>query len=113
MPPHLAVRSDTYWLVICPRLFFGVFVRLKFAGEATPAVEAVTVSLPAVEFAVKVGAVATPLLFVTTVADPLNVPLAPLPGAANVTDAPAIGLLNESLTSALSAVPKAVPTMAL
>ena len=63
--------------------------------------------------AVKVGAVATPLASVMTVAELLNVPLAPLPGAANVTDAPGTGLLDESRTVAFNAVGNAVLTVVL
>jgi hypothetical protein len=54
-----------------------------------------------------------PLLFVVTVADPVKVPLAPLPGAANVTDAPFTGLLLSSIAVACSVVANAVPTVAL
>ena len=53
-----------------------------------PAVEAVTMKLPTTELAVKTGETATPLLLVVTVEDVANVPLAPLEGAVNVTDAP-------------------------
>ena len=65
--------------------------------------------------AVKVGAVAIPLVPVTaaTVADPLNVPLAPLAGAVKVTVAPLTGLLFESFTVACRAVANAVPVFAL
>jgi hypothetical protein len=56
---------------------------------------------------------ATPLLFVLTVAEPEKLPLAPPPGAANVTVAPATGLLPPSLTVAWSAVPKTVLIVAL
>ena len=61
----------------------------------------------------KVGAVATPLLLVVTVEEPLKVPLAPLEGAVKVTDAPLTGLLFVSRTLACSAVAKAAPTAAL
>ena len=63
--------------------------------------------------AVNVEAVATPLAFVVAfaVVDPLaNVPLAPVPGAVNVTVIPLTGLLLASLTVAASAVPKFVFT---
>ena len=49
--------------------------------------------------AVKVGAVAIPLAFVFTVAEPEKVPLAPLAGAVNVTGMPLTGL-PDSLTVA-------------
>jgi hypothetical protein len=66
--------------------------------------------------AVNVGAVATPLPFVVAVAvvdPPVNVPLAPLAGAVNVTVTPLSRLLFASLTVAASAVPKLVFTAAL
>jgi hypothetical protein len=59
---------------------------------------------------VRVGAVATPLLFVetTAVADgPGNAPLAPLPGAVKVTGIAFCGV-PDSVTVAFSAVAKAV-----
>src|SRR5437588_205943 len=80
----------------------GRFVRLKLAGVATPAVDAVTAKAPAVEFAVKVGAVAMPDELVTTAGEPPKTPLAPLEGAANVTIAPDTGLLPASFTVACS-----------
>jgi hypothetical protein len=70
------------------------FVSAKFAGFKTPATVAVTVYAPAVLLAVNTGAVATPCPFVLTVAvvpTPVNVPLAPLVGAVNVTTAPPSG----------------------
>ena len=61
------------------------------------------------------GAVAIPLALVTAVAvaDPLNVPLAPVPGALKLTVTPLSGLLLASLTTACSAVANAVFTVAL
>jgi hypothetical protein len=90
-------------------------VRAKLAGVDTPVTEAVTVyGPPTVLFAVKTGAVATPLAFVTAVfTPPANVPLAPLPGATNVTVAPLTGLFRESSTVACSCVANAVFTVAL
>jgi hypothetical protein len=64
-------------------------------------------------FAVNVGAVATPLLFVVTVAEPPKVPLAPVPGAAKVTLTPLTGLLLASFTVAFMAVANAAPMAAL
>ena len=64
-------------------------------------------------FAVNVGAVATPLAFVVTVAEPVNVPLAPDAGAAKVTLAPLTGLLLASFTVACSAVRNVAPMVAL
>jgi hypothetical protein len=65
--------------------------------------------------AVKAGAVAIPLLFVVAlaVADPLKLPLAPLPGAVNVTVTPLTALPPESFTVACKAVAKVVPSVAL
>ena len=67
----------------------AVFVRLNVVDRL--AVDAVTVYEPAFELAVKAGAVATPdalVVAVAEVADPGNVPLAPLAGAVNVTVTP-------------------------
>jgi hypothetical protein len=63
--------------------------------------------------AVKAGATATPEAFVTTVAFPPNVPLAPDPGALNVTLTPETALPLASRTVAASGVLKAVFTCAL
>jgi len=64
--------------------------------------------------AVKIAAVATPCAFVAAVfAPPAKVPLAPLPGDANVTVTPLTGLLRESLTVACSWAANAVLTVAL
>src|SRR5690348_14605777 len=91
------------------------FVNEKFAGVATPATVAVTVyGPPAVLFAVKVAEVATPLAFVVAVfAPPANVPLAPLPGAVNVTTTPLTGLLPASLTVTCNGNANDVLTVAL
>jgi hypothetical protein len=64
--------------------------------------------------AVSEGAVATPLELVTAVAvaDPLNVALAPLDGAVNVTVTPITGPL-PFVTVACSGVPKFVLIVAL
>src|SRR6266851_1278031 len=93
----------------------GVLVRLKLAGVATPATAAVTVYVPAALFAVSTGAVATPLARVTavTVSDEPNNPLAPLPGAVNVTVTPLTGLLFVSFTMACRAAENAVFTVAV
>jgi hypothetical protein len=60
--------------------------------------------------AVRVGAVATPLLLVVAVAvnEPLKLALAPEPGAVNVTVTPLTGLLDASRTVACRAVANAV-----
>src|SRR5207248_2468477 len=63
----------------------------------------------------KIGAVATPMLFVVTLTvrtPPVKVPVEPLPGATKVTTAPGTGLLDASRTVALSAMAKAVLTVA-
>jgi hypothetical protein len=93
----------------------ALFVKLKLAKVATPGAVAPTVKLPAVAFAVNVGEVATPLLFVTPVAvrDDPNFPLAPLDGAVNVTVTPLTGLLPASFTVACSAAAKFVLTVVL
>jgi hypothetical protein len=67
----------------------------------------------AMEFAVNVGAVATPLWSVRTVAELENAPPAPLDGGVNVTDAPWMGLLLASRTVAFRAAGKAVLIVAL
>jgi hypothetical protein len=61
--------------------------------------------------AVKIAEVATPLEFVVTVLvvpPPAKVPLAPDPGAVNVTDAPLTGFEKLSFTVAVRAAEKAV-----
>ena len=63
--------------------------------------------------AVNVPEVATPLAFVVAVFPPVNVPLAPLPGAANVTVAPETAFPPESLTVATSGAANTVPSVAL
>ena len=65
-------------------------------------------------FAVSVGAVAIPLVFVltTAVAPVVNVALTPLVGAMKVTGVPTTILPNASFTIACSAVAKAVFTNA-
>src|SRR5579862_9891530 len=80
-------------------------VSVKFAGEATPATEAVTVSCPAIPFAENVVEAATPLAFVSTAVlltlAPLGsakVPLAPLAGAVKTTTALLTGLFPLSRT---------------
>jgi len=91
-----------------------VLVRLKLAGVGTPATAAVTAYDPAVALAVNTAEVATPDVFVVAVfTPPAKLPLAPLPGAVNVTTTPATGLLLLSLTVATSGVAKAVPMVAL
>ena len=64
----------------------------------------------------KVDAVATPLVLVVAVVvvnPPLNVPLAPVAGAVNVTVTPLSRLLPASFTVAEKGVPKLVFTVAL
>src|SRR6185295_19706434 len=83
---------------------------LTFAGPPTPATPAVTAYAPATPSATGAGLVAIPLPFVTTstVANPPNFALAPLPGAVHVTVTPLTGLFSASLTVACSPAPKAV-----
>jgi hypothetical protein len=88
----------------------AVLVRLKFTA-VTPVAVAVTVyGPPAMALALN-GALATPLAFVTTVMVAvllLNTPLAPEPGAVNVTVTPETGLLEASFTVTASAFVNAV-----
>jgi hypothetical protein len=92
----------------------ALLVSEKFAAVATPVTFAVTVYAPAVAFAVNTAAVATPLAFVVAVVTPpANAPLAPLPGAANVTTTPLTGLLPASFTVACKSVANAVLIVAL
>jgi hypothetical protein len=81
-------------------------VRLKVV-EAAPLV-AVTLYAPAVPLAVNEGEVALPAPLVLTVAGPPKMPLAPLPGALNVTGTPTLALPNASVTVTLKGVGKAV-----
>ena len=65
-------------------------------------------------FAVKIAEVATPCEFVTAVFTPLaKVPLAPLPGAVNVTVTPLTGLFPASFTVACRGAANAVLIAAL
>jgi hypothetical protein len=64
--------------------------------------------------AVNAAAVATPLVFVVAVfTPPANVPLAPDPGAVNVTTTPPTGFPRASVTVACRFVAKGVPACAL
>ena len=77
-----------------------VFVRLNVAIPVPGAV-AVTLYDPGIPFAVNTAAVANPLVFVVAVfTPPVNVPLAPEPGAVNVTTTPLTGLPKPSVTLA-------------
>src|SRR5947207_1597638 len=88
----------------------AVFVSEKSAGVATPATLAVTVyGPPATLLAVKVADVATPLpLVVAVFTPPAKLPLAPLPGAVNVTVTLATGLPPASFTLATSGAANAL-----
>jgi hypothetical protein len=89
----------------------GEFVSKKVAAVGAPLALAVTLYVPATEFAVKTGAMATPETFVTTVFTPAsNEPLAPEEGASNVTAIPLTGFPAASFTVPESRVPKGVPT---
>jgi hypothetical protein len=93
----------------------ALFVRPKLAGAVAPVALAVTVYTPAVPFAVNVDDVATPLAFVVSVSvavPPANVPLAPDPGAVNVTVTPLLGVPLVD-TVATSGAANAVLTVAL
>jgi hypothetical protein len=77
-----------------------VFVRL-YVAVPVPGAVAVTLYDPGIPFAVNTAAVATPLAFVVAVfTPPANVPLAPDPGAVNVTTTPFTGLPYPSVTVA-------------
>jgi len=91
-----------------------VFVKAKFA-EVAPVVLATTLyGPPAVEFAVNVAEVATPLAFVVAMfTPPANVPLAPLPGGVKVTTTPLTGLFPASVTVTTSGAANAVLIVAL
>src|SRR5260370_834757 len=93
----------------------GRLVSEKLVGVATPATDAVTLyGPPAVAFAVKVAEVATPLaLLVAVFTPPAKVPLAPLPGAVNVTNTPLTGLFPASVTVATKGAANAVLIAAL
>jgi hypothetical protein len=92
-------------------------VREKFAGVATPETVAVTLyGPPAIPSAVNAGATATPCAFVVAVVvlpPPVNVPLAPLGGAVNITATPLIGLPFASVTVANKGIANAVFMAAL
>jgi len=92
-----------------------LFVNAKLAAVPTPDTVAATLyGPPTVAFAVNVADVATPLAFVVAVfTPPANVPLAPLPGAVNVTTTPFTGLFAASLTVATNGAANAVLTVAL
>ena len=61
--------------------------------------DAVAVNGPVMALAVNTGAVAMPAALVATVVEPLNTPVAPLPGTAKLTGAPLTGLPNISATA--------------
>ena len=92
----------------------AVFVSEKLAVPLTPETDAVTVYAPAVPLAVNTADVATPLAFVSAVfTPPANVPLAPVPGAVNVTVTPDIGFPLPSFTVATNGAANAVFTVVL
>ena len=91
-----------------------VFVNEKFAEVGPVALATTLYGPPAVAFAVNTAEVATPLVFVVAVfTPPAKVPLAPLPGAVNVTTTPLTRLFAASRTVACSGVANAVLTVAL
>ena len=92
-----------------------MFVKLKLAGVATPATEAVTAYPPAVPLAVNGAEVAMPFASVVSVSVAVpfaNVPLAPEDGAVNVTVAPLTGYWLLSTTVATSGARNAVSMVA-
>src|SRR5207249_3145600 len=84
------------------------FVSEKFAEVAPAALATTLYGPPAVAFAVNTADVATPLVVVAVFTPPAKVPLAPLPGAVNVTVTSFPALFPSSLTVASSGVPNAV-----
>jgi hypothetical protein len=88
-----------------------VFVRLKTEFGRLVA-EAVTEKSPAIVFDENAGAVAKPLVFVTTVEVEAKVPVAPVEGAVKTTDTPPTGLPYVSCAWTLSCLGKAEPTVA-
>lgn len=118
-PPPVEICSEVADGPIVTAIGGGVvFVRLKLAGDETPAVEAVTVYAPVVVLAVKTWEVAAPLEFVVSVSVAATgfvakVPLAPVDGAVNVTETPLTGLPLPSVTVATRGLPNATPTTAL
>jgi hypothetical protein len=93
----------------------GLLVSEKDALPETPVVAATTAYEPTILLAVN-ATEATPDTLVVAeivVTPPVNLPLAPLVGAVNVTVAPLMGLLFESFTVADRRVAKAVLTVAL
>src|SRR5437764_2820302 len=85
-----------------------VFVNEKFAEMGPVALATTLYGPPAVAFAVNTADVATPLVFVVAVFNPpAKVPLAPLPGAVNVTVTLPTGLFPASVTVATNGAPNA------
>src|SRR5439155_13624171 len=71
----------------------------KFAEVAPVALATTLYGPPAVAFAVNTADVATPLVVVAAFTPPAKVPLAPLPGAVNVTTTPLTRLFAASSTA--------------
>ncbi len=95
----------------------AVFVKAKVAGVVAPVAVAVTEYAPAVELAVKICEVATPLELVVSVSVTAGVavansPLAPVAGAVKVTETPLAGVPLE-VTVAANGFANAVLTVAL
>src|SRR6266849_5016960 len=89
-------------------------VNEKFADVAPVALATTLYGPPTVAFAVNVAEVATPLaLLVAVFTPPAKVPLAPLPGAVNVTTAPLTGFWPLSSTVATRGAANAVLIAAL
>jgi len=94
------------------QLIEAMLVSWKSAVTAISGMEAVTVKLPTVLFAVNAGAVAMPFALVRALAveEPENVPVAPAEGAVNVTSMPATGAPGAYWTNTLRGSLNAVST---
>ena len=84
------------------------FVSEKFAEVAPAALASTLYGPPTILFAVNTAEVATPLVVAAVFTPPAKVPLAPLPGAVNVTTTPFTGLFPASVTIATNGAPNAV-----
>src|SRR6185369_6034787 len=92
----------------------AVFVKAKVTG-ASPDTAAVTLYVPILLFAVRMGDVAIPdeLVVAVAVVLPPKLALAPLEGAMNVTEIPASGFDEALVTRACSGLANAVPAVVL
>ena len=92
----------------------AVFVNVNDAG-GSPMTDAATPYVPTTLLAVGTGDVAMPDVLVVAVTEvaPPNLAPAPVDGAVKITGTPATGFDELSVTRACSALPNAVPTVAL